>query len=141
MSLVWLPCELPEGCTVKKLDHSQGDEELSSGKFLPIERDELRIKHQIRRNSVVAIKAETGSGKTMKGPQYLREEVSDWPVPIVQKSCLAADLVVQSLVEAFNIPRDRLHLRTGIHDTDTFHDLSTGYSVITYGILWEWLPT
>ena len=93
----------------------------------------------IRAHTVVAIKAETASGKTMKGPQYLSQEVNS-PVLIVQKSCLAADLVVSSLVEAFDLDRRHLHLRTGLHDTDAFCH-ATWYSVITYGILWEWLRT
>ena len=93
----------------------------------------------IRAHTVVAIKAETGSDKTMKGPEYLSREVHA-PVLIVQKSCLAADLVVRSLVEAFALDRSCLHLRTGVYDADTFC-AATWYSVITYGILWEWLRT
>ena len=94
----------------------------------------------IRAHTVVAIKAETGSGKMMKGPQYLSQEVNSAPVLIVQKSCLAADLVVSSLVEAFDLDRRHSHLRSGLHDADAFCR-ATRYSVITYGILWEWLRT
>jgi hypothetical protein len=86
----------------------------------------------------VAIKAETGSGKTMQGPQYLRQEVQLWPVLIVQKSCFAAELVVKSLVEGFGLQRRHLQLRTGLHEKDPFSP-AIQYSVITYGILWEWL--
>ena len=139
MALVWRPEELPPGCTVQALNHSVGDSDLAWGKSLPIERDSWKIKMAIRAHTVVAIKAETASGKTMKGPQYLSQEVNS-PVLIVQKSCLAADLVVSSLVEAFDLDRKDLHLRTGLYDADTFRD-ATWYSVITYGILWEWLRT
>jgi hypothetical protein len=140
MALVWCPEELPPGCTVQALNHSVGDSALASGKSLPIERDSWKIKTAIRAHNVVAIKAETASGKTMKGPQYLSQEVNSAPVLIVQKSCLAADKVVSSLVEAFDLDRSHLHLRTGLYDADTFRD-ATWYSVITYGILWEWLRT
>ena len=140
MSLVWRPEELPPGCSVQALNPSVGDSNLASGKSLPIERDAWKIKTAIRDHTVVAIKAETASGKTMKGPQYLSQEVNSWPVLIVQKSCLAADLVVSSLVEGFGLDRRHLHLRTGLHDKEAFCD-QTQYSVITYGILWEWLRT
>ena len=140
MALVWWPEELPSGCTVHALNPSEGDSDLASGHRLPLERDSWKIKTAIREHTVVAIKAETASGKKMKGPQYLSQEVNSWPVLIVQKSCLAADLVVSSLVEAFDLDRSHLHLRTGLYDADTFRD-ATWYSVITFGILWEWLRT
>ena len=140
MALVWRPEELPSRCSVHALTPSEGDSDLASGHRLPIERDSWKIKTAIREHTVVAIKAETASGKTMKGPQYLSQEVNSAPVLIVQKSCLAADLVVRSLVEAFALDRSCLHLRTGVYDADTFC-AATWYSVITYGILWEWLRT
>ena len=140
MALVWCPEELPPGCTVQALNHSVGDSALASGKSLPIERDSWKIKTAIREHTVVAIKAETASGKTMQGPQYLRQEVQLWPVLIVQKSCFAAELVVKSLVEGFGLQRCHLQLRTGLHDKDAFSP-AIQYSVITNGILWEWLRT
>jgi hypothetical protein len=141
MALVWRPDELPSRCSVHVLTPSVGDSDLASGQCLPIERDSWQIRQAIRENTVVAIKAETASGKTMQGPQYLRQEVHCWPVLIVQKSCFAADLVVNSLVEAFDLDRRHLHLRSGLHDQDAFSRATTRYSVITYGILWEWLRT
>ena len=141
MALVWRPEELPSRCSVHVLTPSVGDSDLASGQCLPIERDSWKISQAIRENTVVAIKAETASGKTMQGPQYLRQEVHFWPVLIVQKSCFAADLVVNSLVEAFDLDRRHLHLRSGLHDQDAFSRATTRYSVITYGILWEWLRT
>ena len=140
MAPVWWPEELPPGCTVHALNHSECDSDLASGHRLPIERDSWQIKNAIREHTVVAIKAETASGKTMQGPQYLRQEVHCWPVLIVQKSCFAAELVVNSLVEGFGYDRRHLQLRTGLHDKDAFSP-AIQYSVITYGILWEWLRT
>ena len=140
MALVWGPAELLPGCTVQALNPYVGDSELASGNSLPIERDSWKIRMVIRAHTEVAIKAETGSGKTMKGPQYLSQEVNSAPILIVQKSCLAADLVVSSLVEAFGVDRSHLYLRTGLYDADAFCH-ATWYSVITYGILWEWLRT
>ena len=137
MSLVWEDHELPPECTVQALQPSDCDLSLAAG-MLPVERDEWPIKTAIREHTVVAVKAETGSGKTMKVPQYLREEVNKWPVLIVQKSCLAAERVVSSLEEGFHLDRRLLHLRTGNHDAESFQNW-THYSVITYGILWEWL--
>ena len=140
MALVWRPDELPSRCSVHELTPSVGDSDVASGQCLPIERDSWQIRQAIRENTVVAIKAETASGKTMQGPQYLRREVKEWPVLIVQKSCFAAELVVKSLVEGFGLQRRHLQLRTGLHEKDPFSP-AIQYSVITYGILWEWLRT
>ena len=93
----------------------------------------------IRDNSVSAIKAETGSGKTMKGPAYLQSVVAPRPVVIVQKSCFAAASVFSSLRDAFAWPDKRLHLKTGLHDAEAgFDSYWTQLSIITYGVLWEW---
>jgi hypothetical protein len=140
MALVWRPDELPSRCSVHELTPSVGDSDLASGRCLPIERDSWQIRQAIRENTVVAIKAETASGKTMQGPQYLRREVNGWPVLIVQKSCFAAELVVKSLIEGFGLQKRHLQLRTGLHEKDPFSP-AIQYSVITYGILWEWLRT
>ena len=118
-----------------------GDSDLASENCLPIFGDSWRIKEAVKQNTVVAIKAEPGSGKTMLGAQCLRQEVGSWPVLIVQKSCCAAEMVLKSLVESQNLVRRHLHLHTGLHDTDVFCDANhsgTQYSVITYGILYEW---
>ena len=138
MALVWGHHDLPPGCSVQALRHFESDSSFASGQLLPIERKAWEIKTAIRENTVVAIKAETGSGKTMKGPQYLSEEVNYAPVLIVEVSCLAAEKVVSSLAEGFGVERCHLHLRSGIYDKDTFQTW-TWFSVITYGILWEWL--
>ena len=138
MSLVWDQNELPTGCHVKALSPSESDPSFASGQVLPIDHKAWEIKTAIRENTVVAIKAQTGSGKTMKGPQYLSEEVNYAPVLIVEVSCLAAEKVVSSLAEGFGVERCHLHLRSGIYDKDTF-ETWTWFSVITYGILWEWL--
>ena len=101
MALVWRQEELPSGCSMTVLSHSLGSDDGCSDR-LPIEQDSGIILRAIRENSVVAIKAETGSGKTMKGPEYLRKEVQRWPVLIMQKSCFAAELVVQALKYVLN---------------------------------------
>jgi hypothetical protein len=107
--------------------------------MLPIQQDENKILQLIRDNSVSAIKAETGSGKTMKGPAYLQSVVAPRPVVIVQKSCFAAASVFSSLKDAFDWPAKRLHLKTGLHDAEApFDPYWTQLSIITYGVLWEW---
>ena len=58
---------------------------------------------------------------------------------ILQKSCFAAELVVESLKNVFGWSVDRLHLKTGVHDREApFDRCVTKFSVTTYGILWEW---
>ena len=146
MSLLWGAADQLSGITVHALPPSVGDSDLAFTDTLPISRDEWHIKQAIRENTVVAIKAETGSGKTMLGPQFLRQEVGRWPVLIVQKSCFAAEKVVQSLVECQDFRKAQLHLRTGNHESGTDFASSTfskatHFSVVTYGILYQWLRT
>ena len=121
MALVWRPHELPPKCSITTLDTSLGDPQFStdSGK-LPIQFFEGSIVESIKAHKVTGIKAETGSGKTMKGPEYLYAAVGQSrPVVIVQKSCFAAASVYASLKDAFHWPRSRLHLLTGQHTDET----------------------
>ena len=67
MSLVWQPEELQPGCSITTFAPSPGSNCISTER-LPIQLDEARILRLIGDNSVSAIKAETGSGKTMKDP-------------------------------------------------------------------------
>jgi hypothetical protein len=138
MSLVWQPEELQPGCSITTFAPSPGSNCISTER-LPIQLDEDRILPLIRANAVSAIKAETGSGKTMKGPEYLQRIVDPLPVVIVQKSCFAAASVFSSLRDAFDWPEKRLHLKTGLHDTEaSFDSYWTQLSIITYGVLFEW---
>ena len=142
MALVWRPKELPRKCSITTLATSFGDPEFSteSGK-LPIQDFKGIIVESIKANMVTGIKAETGSGKTMKGPEYLWNAVgASRPVVIVQKSCFAAASVYASLRDAFGWPVSRLHLLTGQHtDEADFEPRWTQLSIITYGVLFKWL--
>ena len=145
MALVWRREEIPSQCSIVDLESSFGDPEFSieSGK-LPIQEFQGMIVEAIKANMVTGIKAETGSGKTMKGPEYLYDAVGKRPVVVVQKSCFAAISVYASLI-AFHWPNTRLHLVTGQTRNDTeaynteFHDRYTWVSIITYGVLFKWL--
>ena len=139
MSLVWQPEELQPGCSITTLAPSPGSPCISSER-LPIQLVEDKLLQLIKANSVTAIKAETGSGKTMKGPEYLQRIVDPRPVVIVQKSCFAAASVFSSLRDAYGWPESRLHLKTGLHTEEAdFHSYSTLFSIITYSVLFEWL--
>ena len=140
MSLVWRPEELPASCSITTFASSPGSD-CGWSRKLPIEQDAEEILQSISEKSVVAIKAETGSGKTMKGPAYLLEVVDPLPVLIVQKSCFAAESVFTSLKTAFSWPEERLHLKTGVHDAEAPFHRWTQFSVITYGMLWEWFSS
>ena len=138
MSLVWQPEELQPECSLTTLATSPGSPCISTEK-LPIQLVEDSIVDLISANSVIGIKAETGSGKTMKGPEYLLRTVDHRSVVIVQKSCYAAASVCSSLRDAFDWPESRLHLKTGLHSEEAeFHSYSTQLSIITYGVLFEW---
>ena len=144
MALVWQQEELPSECSITNLATSFGNPEISTEK-LPIQLFEDGIVDSILANLVTGIKAETGSGKTMKGPEYLFRAVHGRPVVIVQKSCYAAASVYASLRDAFQWPRSRLHLVTGQVTNETegyyteFDDRYTFLSIITYGVLFKWL--
>ena len=146
MALVWQQEELSSECSITTLATSFGDPEFSTEtEKLPIQLFEGSIVESIKANMVTGIKAETGSGKTMKGPEYLYDAVGRRPVVIVQKSCFAAASVYASLRDAFKWPHSRLHLLTGQHTDETegynteFDDRYTLLSIITYGVLFKWL--
>ena len=142
MALVWRHEELPSECSITTLATSFGDPEFSTEtEKLPIQLFKGSIVESIKANMVTGIKAETGSGKTMKGPEYLFYAVgASRPVVIVQKSCFAAASVYASLRDAFNWPHSRLHLLTGQHtDEAEFDNHLTQLSIITYGVLFKWL--
>jgi hypothetical protein len=139
MALVWQQEELQSECSITTLATTLGNPEISTEK-LPIQLFEDRIVALIEANSVTGIKAETGSGKTMKGPEYLSRVVHGRPVVIVQKSCYAAASVYASLRDAFGWPVARLHLLTGQHPEEADFDTRwTRLSIITYGVLFKWL--
>ena len=138
MALLWQQEELPSECSITTLATSLGNPEISAEQ-LPIQLLEASIVASIEANSVTALKAETGSGKTMKGPEYLFRVVDRRPVLIVEKSCFAAASVHASLSVAFGWPAGRLHLSTGQHpDEAYFEPRWTQLSIITYGILFKW---
>ena len=138
MALVWQQEELQPECSITTLATSPGNPCISTEK-LPIQLVEDSIVGLISANSVTGIKAETGSGKTMLGPEYLSRVVHGRPVVIVQKSCYAAASVYSSLRDAFAWPESRLHLKTGLHHEEaSFNVYSTQISIINYGVLFEW---
>ena len=138
MALLWQQEELPSECSITTLATSLGNPEISTEQ-LPIQLFEDSIVASIEANSVTAIKAETGSGKTMKGPEYLFRVVDRRPVLIVEKSCFAAASVHASLRVAFGWSAGGLHLSTGQHkDEADFEPRWTQLSIITYGVLFKW---
>ena len=62
MCLLWDAADQLSGITVLAQPSSVGDSDLAVTDTLPISRDEQHIKQATRENTVVAIKAETGSG-------------------------------------------------------------------------------
>ena len=137
MALVWQQEELSSECSITTLASSFGDPEFSTEtEKLPIQLFEGSIVESFKANMVTGIKAETGSGKTMKGPEYLYDAVGrNRPVVIVQKSCFAAATVFSSLRDAYGWPESRLHLKTGLHSEEAeFHSYTTQLSIITYGV-------
>ena len=141
MALVWQQEELSSECSITTLATSFGDPEFSTEtEKLPIQLFEGSIVESIKANMVTGIKAETGSGKTMKGPDYLSQVVDRHPVLIVEKSCYAAGSVYASLRDAFGWHESRLHLLTGQHTEEAdFDSRWTQLSIITYGVLFKWL--
>ena len=94
MVLQWALGEIPDTCYVRSLTPAVGDPELAASGCLPIVKDRERIKSAIRDWVVVGLQAATGSGKTMKVPEFLFQVVNDSaeyqrnprPVLVVQKA-------------------------------------------------------
>ena len=93
-NLQWERSEIPETCYVRYLTPDLGDSTLRDYDRLPIEQDRDRIKEAILCHRVVAVRSATGSGKTMKLPEYLFDvqncDIWSWrekrPVLLVQKA-------------------------------------------------------
>ena len=137
VGLHWDADDLQPAWYHRRLTTFTGDPELVNSASLPIERDEERIVQALQSAPhVVAIQAPTGSGKTMKIPEYL-DTVGCSPVLVVLPSVFAAQEAVNSFV-FFGWDRHQVHLRTGV-DMGEFDQYTTKLSVITYGILWRWL--
>jgi hypothetical protein len=142
---VWEESELPEDCHFRPLTPLIGDAAPCGRHILPIERDRARIEDAVRSHNVVVVRAATGSGKTMKIPEFMSNVLNDqgwskmWPILVVEQNVFAAAKVVDDLVEVFHWQRRQIQLRTGKHDEDKFVRGETVLSVITYGILWRWI--
>ena len=157
-SLLWKETELPGDCCMRRLSPALGSQDISTDPPMPIVRDQHEIERAIMENHIVAIRAETGSGKTMKVPEFLFNVVNlpesnsgrpaavvNRPVLLVLKACLAAREVVHALVNLYSWPEKRVHLRTGEDDPDeashTFKRRQNWISVTTYDMMWKWLPS
>ena len=77
----------------------------------------------------------------------LPEVLLDWAPDLRQAVLLvvptqyAAQMLVESFVDFRHGNRCRLHLRTGAHKSDEFHQDYTQLSIVTYGMLWKWLTS
>ena len=71
MDLHWRDAELPDSVYHRRLETEKGDVTLRGLKGLPIQRQRATIVDGIWNSKVVAIEASTGSGKTMKVPEYI----------------------------------------------------------------------
>ena len=152
-SLHWQRSELPPECFHQRLTTVPSS---GSKDTLPVERAERRIRNAMESNSVIAVRAEPGSGKTLMLPVYVIAEqtnkppadVGIRPVLLVLKSCLAASKAISSFESVGRWGSESLHLRTGSYDPELkagrkykYRDSVTSLSVITYGVLWKWFST
>ena len=142
--LLWTAAELPPRCYYRALTSKVGVESLQG---LPIEEHRASIEAAVKGHQVTGIKSPTASGKTTQVPTFMREVLVRPPgqrqwhpaVVVVEHAIIAAEKVVDDLVNVFGVDRSVIHLRTGQHDRDRFVAGETRLSVITYGILWRWL--
>ena len=68
---MWNDEELPPECYFRAWRHVAEDPRLQGSKQLPIELHRQEIEDAIRHNRVTAIRAETGSGKSLKLIEYM----------------------------------------------------------------------
>ena len=144
--LYWSKAELPSDVKyfTTELQALEGDSRIT--KELPIFGMKHVIASVLQQFRITGVEGPTGCGKSMGLPEilhsYLRNHV--WwhgAIVLVERSVLAAEQVVESLVNHFGWNRQSIHLRTGKHEYDRFDSKYTVLSVITYGILWEWLTS
>eukprot|EP00959_Pyramimonas_sp_CCMP1952_P248524 5194808-Pyramimonas_sp.AAC.1 len=138
--ILWEANELPDGAYVRKLSSFMGSSYLRDCGALPVAARRDDIMRAIVGNGIVAIKAATGSGKTMIVPQVLQERCPKYAVAIVLPSNFAV-VKLQEAFERHDVFSDCVHVRTGENDEDRFDSRRHQVSIITYGILWKWIST
>ena len=135
-TLAWNNTEVPDESFYWPLTTQPGNER----EELPIDRYKTSFFDGLDRKKVVGLEAQTGSGKTMRSPEWLYEAAyRAWDdrkcVVLVQDSIFSVTKVVNSLVELYEWNRDRIHVRTS-DDKDTYFRAGyTQLTVINYGIL------
>ena len=151
--LMWDDEELPPNCYFRALRQVAEDPRLQGSNLLPIELHRPEIENAIRHNSITAIRAETGSGKSLKLIEYMLSNLnmrgcpSQWPGVVVQHSCFAAEKLAESLVQYCRWPPGAIHVRMGkcaytmdsdsMQESDACFNGGVNISIITYGILWR----
>ena len=146
MSLAWEETELPSDCHHRRLTTFSAELSFGTSRQLPIARERTCIEEKLAVHEVVVVKATTGSGKSMLIPEFLYMCVNKrrpkwiriWPVLVVQQSIFAAEKLRDDLVEEFGWNYRQIHVRTGKH-VEKFVEGLHQLSIITYGILWQWL--
>ena len=104
--------KVPDGssCGVyRALAKFPGDRRLQ-GRLMPIEAEKAKVLDALQKNRVCAVQAPTGSGKTLKLPEFLLELEDCSPVLVVQPSNFAAQKLVVSFQEACGWREKYLHL-------------------------------
>ena len=80
LAMQWTETELPQACHFRELASFAGDSEL---KELPVKKASAEIEAALQWNSIVAVKATTGSGKSVVLPELLLKHINaeSWKRP------------------------------------------------------------
>ena len=137
---MWEQSELPESVYFRQLHPLKGNQKSRRRNKLPVDAEGPRIVMLSRSNCKLAVRAGTGSGKSVVIPRLLHENVlnSEWPVLVVEISNLAALKLRESYIH-FGMRASDIHLKTGNYGDVPFKPRAHRITITTYGMLWKWL--
>ena len=124
----------------RQLQKVQGQKGASDD-HLPMAKNKKQFLDLVNQFARVGVRAPPGCGKTMLLPEWLYhwEQNSRFAVLLVQPTTLACRRLVDSFVHFRGWHRTMIHLKTGDDFTDEFMPGWTRVTIVTYGILWQWI--
>ena len=112
---------------------------------LPLEKHKHQFMKYIDESARIGVRASPGCGKSLLLPEWLYCSTPNeyrgrkFAVLVAQPTVLACQRLVKSLTQFKQWSRYSIQLRTGADTKDSFCNCQTMITVVTYGILFQWI--